>query len=142
MTVYFLLIKKECENMETLYSKIKKLEKIQQEKYKIDKLILKYVNRKDVKKLILKGLKKETSLITNIDGKEIKLYREFVYPEEANNYCVYKFTIIQNKTDIFKMQIKPSFFNFHLKLKVYKFEKKLISYDKALDYLKLTIGIK
>ena len=64
--------------METLHSKIEKLEKIQQEKYEIDKLILKYVNRKDVKKLILKGLKKETSLITNIDGKEIKLYREFV----------------------------------------------------------------
>lgn len=128
--------------METLSSKIEKLEKIQQEKCEIDKLILKYVNRKDVKKLILKGLKKETSIITNIDEKEIKLYREFVYPEDANNYCVYKFTIIQNKTDIFKMQIKPAFFNFRLKLKVYKFEKKLISYDKVLDYLKLIIGIK
>lgn len=87
-------------------------------------------------------MKKETSIITNIDGKEIKLYREFVYPEDANNYCVYKFTIIQNKTDIFRMQIKPTFFNFRLKLKVYKFEKKLISYNKILDYLRLTIGIK
>lgn len=127
--------------MESLYTKINETKQTQKETRKIEKLIQNYINKKDVKKLILKGFKKRTSMFTKIDDVTIELEHRFIPSDYSKSYFIYKFNIKQNKNEICSLRIKPSSFNIYLQIKMYHFDKKIITSQQILDYLKIIIGI-
>lgn len=127
--------------MESLYTKINETKQTQKETRKIEKLIQNYINKKDVKKLILKRFKKRTSMFTKIDDVTIELEHRFIPSDYSKSYFIYKFNIKQNKNEICNLRIKPSSFNIYLQIKMYHFDKKIITSQQILDYLKIIIGI-
>lgn len=130
--------------METLYKQITKSKEIQKETKKIEKLISKYLNQKNVKKTILNGLKENKYITYEVDHKTIELKPDFVdcYLTKCN--YKYKFIIKQNDEIITHLVITPALFNSQLNVNLNPYTKediKLISSKKIMEYLQNTIGI-
>lgn len=130
--------------METLYKQITKSKEIQKETKKIEKLISKYLNQKNVKKTILNGLKENKYITYEVDHKTIELKPDFVdcYLTKCN--YKYKFIIKQNDEIITHLVITPALFNSQLNVNLNQYTKediKLISSKKIMEYLQNTIGI-
>lgn len=64
--------------METLYTKTKESNNIQKKTKEIKKEISQYLNRREIRKIILNGLKEYKYIKYNIDDKKIKLNPNFV----------------------------------------------------------------
>lgn len=145
MTVYFLVIRKE-QNIESLYNAVNKTDKIKKEIKEIEKLISKYINQRKIKKILFKGLKKNT--IKNIiDNKTIILYRTITLDRDFN---FYQYIFIIRETDntihdkentILSVEIEPDIFNIYLKTKINSFHQNKITSQQIINYLKTTIGI-
>ena len=130
--------------METLYKQITKSKEIQKETKKIEKLISKYLNQKNIKKTILNGLKENKYITYEVDHKTIELKPDFVdcYLTKCN--YKYKFIIKQNDEIITHLVITPALFNSQLNVNLNPYTKediKLISSKKIMEYLQNTIGI-
>lgn len=126
--------------METLYSKIKKSEKIKQEIKKIEKIISKYLNQKNIKKILINGLKTDNNISIQIDDKKIELYIKKDYDNPFNTYKYYIFKVFDNKKDTVYMNIQPSIITRHLNIRLYYIQNDITS-EQIINYLKTTIGI-
>ena len=130
--------------METLYKQINESKEIQKETKKIEKLISKYLNQKNVKKTILNGLKENKYITYEVDHKTIELKPDFVECYLTKCNYKYKFIIKQNNEIITHLVITPALFNSHLNVNLNPYTKediKLISSKKIMEYLQHTIGI-
>lgn len=130
--------------METLYKQINESKEIQKETKKIEKLISKYLNQKNVKKTILNGLKENKYITYEVDHKTIELKPDFVECYLTKCNYKYKFIIKQNNEIITHLVITPALFNSHLNVNLNPYTKediKLISSKKIMEYLQNTIGI-
>lgn len=130
--------------METLYTKTKESNNIQKKTKEIEKEISQYLNRKDIKKIILNGLKEYKYIEYNIDDKKIKLNPNFVEFYLTKSHYKYNFTIEQNDKTLSYLVITPEFFNSYLNVKLNPYTKEyinLINPELILHYLKITIGI-
>lgn len=130
--------------METLYKQINESKEIQKETKKIEKLISKYLNQKNVKKTILNGLKENKYITYEVDHKTIELKPDFVECYLTKCNYKYKFIIKQNDKIITYLVITPALFNSHLNVNLNPYTKediKLISSKKIMEYLQNTIDI-
>lgn len=128
----------------TLYSETKESNNIQKKTKEIEKEISQYLNRKDIKKIILNGLKDYKYIEYNIDDKKIKLNPNFVEVHLTKSHYKYNFTIEQNDKTLSYLVINPEFFNTHLNVKLNPYTKEylnLINPELILHYLKIIIGV-
>ena len=147
MTVYFLVMRKEQNFMETLYNKVNKEENIAKEIKEIEKLISKYINQRKIRKVLLKGLKENNIVKNIIDNKTIILYRDMNLDRDFNFYR-YIFIIreqnstgLEQENTILSVKIEPEIFNIYLETKINSFHQNKITSQQIIDYLKTTIGI-
>ena len=133
--------------MKTLYNKVNKEGNIAKEIKEIEKLISKYINQRKIRKVLLKGLKKNNIVKNIIDNKTIILYRDMNLDRDFNFYR-YIFIIreqnstgLEQENTILSVKIKPGIFNIYLETKINSFHQNKIASQKIIDYLKTTIGI-
>lgn len=128
----------------TLYSETKESNNIQKKTKEIEKEISQYLNRREIRKIILNGLKEYKYIEYNIDDKKIKLNPNFVEVYLTKSHYKYNFTIEQNDKTLSYLVITPEFFNTHLNVKLNPYTKEyinLINPDLILHYLKIIIGV-
>lgn len=142
-----IFVNKKGKNMETLSTKINKKEEFKKEIRNIEKYISKYINQRNIRKYLFKGLKEKINIQNEIDDKIIFLHRDIILDRD---YHFYKYMfIIKEKNDnkqkhdsILKIEIIPDIFHLYFKVNVLSFNQNKITSQKIIDYLKLTIGIK
>lgn len=142
-----IFVNKKGKNIETLSTKINKKEEFKKEIRNIEKYISKYINQRNIRKYLFKGLKEKINIQNEIDDKIIFLHRDIILDRD---YHFYKYMfIIKEKNDnkqkhdsILKIEIIPDIFHLYFKVNVLSFNQNKITSQKIIDYLKLTIGIK
>ena len=133
--------------METLSTKINEKEEIKKEIHNIEKHISKYINQRNIRKYLFKGLKEKINIQNEIDDKIIFLHRDIILDRD---YHFYKYMFIiheqidntQKHDSILNIEIIPDIFHLYFKVNVLSFNQNKITSQKIIDYLKLTIGIK
>ena len=142
MTVYFLVIRKEQKYMETLYTKLQKIKQNQKETKEVEKLIQQNVNKKDIKPILINGLKNEINTSILVENTNTELYIKKDYDNPFNTYKHYIFKISENEKNIVHMDIQPSVIKRHLDIKLHQFDQNKITSEQIIHYLNLTIGVK
>lgn len=133
--------------MTSLYTKVNKKEKIKKETRNIEKHISKYINQRNIRKYLFKGLKNKINIQNEIDDKIIFLHRDISLDRD---YHFYKYIFIireqnddtQKNDSLLSIEITPVIFNLYFKVNVLSFQQNKITSQKIIDYLKLTIGVK
>ena len=88
--------------MKTLYTKINETEDLKKKIRNLKKHISKYINQRNIKKCLRKGLKENINIQTEIDNKLIFLQRDFILDRDYNFYK-YIFIIREQNDDKQKM---------------------------------------
>lgn len=142
-----IFVNKKGKNMETLATKINEKEEIKKEIHNTETYISKYINQRNIRKYLFKGLKEKINIQNEIDDKIIFLHRDIILDRD---YHFYKYMFIINEQNdnkqkhdsILTIEIIPDIFNLYFKINVLLFNQNKITSQKIIDYLKLTIGIK
>lgn len=133
--------------MKTLYTKINETEDLKNEIRNLEKHISKYINQRNIRKCLHKGLKENINVQTEINNKLIFLQRDIIFDRDYNFYK-YIFIIREKNDDTQKndslltIEIIPDMFKLYFKVNVLSFQENKITSEKITDYLKLTIGAK
>lgn len=132
--------------MTTLYTTLNKKVEIKKEIRNLEKHISKYINQRNIRKCLHKGLKENINVQTEIDNKLIFLQRDIIFDRDYNFYK-YIFIIREQNDDTQKndslltIEIIPDMFKLYFKVKVLSFQQNKITSEKIIDYLKITIGV-
>lgn len=133
--------------MKTLYTKINNIVDLKKEIRNLEKHISKYINQRNIRKCLYKGLKENINVQNEIDNKLIFLQRDIILDRVCNFYK-YIFIIREQNDDTQKndslltIEIIPDMFKLYFKVNVLSFQKNKITSEKIIEYLKLTIGAK
>ena len=133
--------------MKTLYTKINETEDLKNDIRNLEKHIYKYINQRNIRKCLHKGLKENINVQTEIDNKLIFLQRDIIFDRDYNFYK-YIFIIREQNDDTQKndslltIEIIPDMIKLYFKVNVLSFQENKITSEKITDYLKLTIGVK
>ena len=132
--------------MTTLYTTLNKKVEIKKEIRNLEKHISKYINQRNIRKCLHKGLKENINVQTEIDNKLIFLQRDIIFDRDYNFYK-YIFIIREQNDDTQKndslltIEIIPDMFKLYFKVNVLSFQQNKITSEKIIDYLKITIGV-
>lgn len=132
--------------MTTLYTTLNKKVEIKKEIRNLEKHISKYINQRNIRKCLHKGLKENINVQTEIDNKLIFLQRDIIFDRDYNFYKYISIIREQNddtqKNDsLLTIEIIPDMFKLYFKVNVLSFQQNKITSEKIIDYLKITIGV-
>ena len=105
-------------------------------------MIQQNVNKKDIKPILINGLKNEINTSILVENTNTELYIKKDYDNPFNTYKHYIFKISENEKNIVHMDIQPSVIKRHLDIKLHQFDQNKITSEQIIHYLNLTIGVK